>query len=58
MIVDGLFVVKIIFLFVVVYEINGDVVSNTVPPLSFRLVRERGRKTKTTKLMAGVIGST
>uniref|UniRef100_M1DIK7 Polyprotein protein n=1 Tax=Solanum tuberosum TaxID=4113 RepID=M1DIK7_SOLTU len=42
----------------VVYELNGDVVANTISSLYFRLARERGRKIKTTKLIAGGIGST
>ncbi|KAG5631208.1 hypothetical protein H5410_002925, partial [Solanum commersonii] len=32
-------------------ELNEIVVANTISPLCFRLARERGRKTKTTKLM-------
>ncbi|KAG5631853.1 hypothetical protein H5410_003570 [Solanum commersonii] len=36
----------------IVVELNELVVANTISPLCFRLARERGRKTKTTKLMA------
>ncbi len=39
-------------------ELNEIVVANTISPLCFWLARERGRKTKTTKLIAGGIGST
>ncbi|KAG5609725.1 hypothetical protein H5410_021006, partial [Solanum commersonii] len=35
-----------------VVEINEIIVANTISPLCFRLAQERGRKTKTTKLMA------
>uniref|UniRef100_M1DRK4 Uncharacterized protein n=1 Tax=Solanum tuberosum TaxID=4113 RepID=M1DRK4_SOLTU len=43
---------------VVVVELNEIVVSNTISPLCFRLARESGHKTTTTKLMAGGSGST
>jgi len=43
---------------VVVDEFNEFVVANTSLFMCFRLARERGRKTKTTKLMAGGSGST
>ena len=39
-------------------ELNEIVVANTISPLCVRLARERGRKTKTTKLIASGIGST
>ncbi|KAG5631204.1 hypothetical protein H5410_002921, partial [Solanum commersonii] len=35
---------------------NEIVITNMISPLCFRLARERGRKTKTTKLMACVLG--
>lgn len=44
--------------FVVVYDINGDIVANiTSPPYSF-LSQGRGHKSKTTKLIACGIIST
>ncbi|WMV18698.1 hypothetical protein MTR67_012083 [Solanum verrucosum] len=42
---------------VVVDELNEVVVANIISNMCFRLARERGRKTKTTKLMACASGS-
>ncbi|KAG5631574.1 hypothetical protein H5410_003291, partial [Solanum commersonii] len=44
---------KTIILVEIALELNEIVVPNTILPLCFRLARERGRETKTTKLMVG-----
>ncbi|KAG5611717.1 hypothetical protein H5410_022998, partial [Solanum commersonii] len=43
---------------IVVVELNEIVVANTILPLCFQLARDRGRKTKTTKLMAVLLPHT
>ncbi|KAG5620028.1 hypothetical protein H5410_005246 [Solanum commersonii] len=43
---------------IIVVEVNEIVVANTISSLSFWLARERGRKTKTTKLMAVLLPHT
>ncbi|KAG5631945.1 hypothetical protein H5410_003662 [Solanum commersonii] len=47
-----------VFILSIVVELNKIVVANTISPLCFQLAQERGRKTKTTKLMADGIGLT
>ena len=39
------------------YEINGIIVSNIISPPCFQLLRLRGYKLKTTKLIAGIRSS-